>query len=459
MQRLTLTSFLLTICVLCFGQTKTWDGGGSSNSFADGANWNPDGVPGPADDLVIPFGNDVELLSGTYTIRNFDLSGYNSTFTVHEGAQLNIASSTAIGLDASGSLSRVINRGTINISNTGNYGLLVYGVFENDTSGVLNITNTNNFGIITGTADTIYNHGQIHINSTSQHGIYNTGTVNNLSTGTITITNAGDYGFRNGPSDYLNNYGAITIDDCVDFSLENSGTLTNHPGGIITILNGHEIGLNNRSRLYNLEGGTITIEDAGDGYSEYGINNDNSDSLFNSGVIHISHPADEGIYNKGYIINEVTGSITIDTTGKNHPGTGIETTSGNTFINAGAITITGADEHGIMNAGTFSNLVSGEITINWPGSAGVLNSAADTFNTAGQLTIISALEYGVRNYGIFNSQSGVTTIQNAAIQGFRNEFDDILEVSGIIDIENSGVPGLLNLGTVTIQTGGHLDIR
>ncbi|MCA9285825.1 MAG: hypothetical protein KDA22_11450 [Phycisphaerales bacterium] len=33
--------------------TKTWDGGAATANWGDDANWNPDGVPGPADDVVI----------------------------------------------------------------------------------------------------------------------------------------------------------------------------------------------------------------------------------------------------------------------------------------------------------------------------------------------------------------------------------------------------------------------
>ena len=35
------------------GGVVTWDGGAGTSSWIDANNWNPNGVPGPADDVVI----------------------------------------------------------------------------------------------------------------------------------------------------------------------------------------------------------------------------------------------------------------------------------------------------------------------------------------------------------------------------------------------------------------------
>ncbi|MDX1407524.1 MAG: hypothetical protein R3330_05305, partial [Saprospiraceae bacterium] len=241
--RIMLFLFLLCLSSLVIGQTKTWDGGAGTTFFGDAANWDPDGIPGVSDELEIGFGNTVVVPPGTYTVRKIKLSGYDAVFTIQEGAQLTIANSSGTGFEASGSFSQVINRGELNISQSGFYGLQIYGVFTNDTAGVVTITNAGDYGIVTGTNDTLYNHGTMMIDAPGNHGIYNTGTVQNYGTGEIQINGSAAYGFRNGSNDYLHNYGNITISGAVNFSLENSGYATNYPGGHISISGGNEIGL------------------------------------------------------------------------------------------------------------------------------------------------------------------------------------------------------------------------
>jgi hypothetical protein len=57
------------------GQMKLWDGGAGTSSWHDAANWNPDGVPGRDDDVVIDVPERsivVELARGSVQIRSLD---------------------------------------------------------------------------------------------------------------------------------------------------------------------------------------------------------------------------------------------------------------------------------------------------------------------------------------------------------------------------------------------------
>jgi hypothetical protein len=44
--------------------TKTWDGGAGTNRWSDATNWNPDGVPGSTDDVIL----DNSSVAGSYTV-------------------------------------------------------------------------------------------------------------------------------------------------------------------------------------------------------------------------------------------------------------------------------------------------------------------------------------------------------------------------------------------------------
>ncbi|MDX1478889.1 MAG: hypothetical protein R3301_14345 [Saprospiraceae bacterium] len=440
-----------------FAQTKVWDGGAGTNAFGDAANWNPDGIPGVSDDLEIGFGNLVDLLAGNYTVRNIKISGYDAVFTIHEGATLTIANSTGTAFDAAGSSSQVINRGSLEITNSGFYGLLIYGVFTNDTTGVITITNAGDYGIVTGTNDTLYNHGNIIIDGSSNHSVYNTGTVTNYNTGTIQISNSASYGFRNGSNDFLNNYGNLVINGAVNFSLENSGIATNYSGGHISIIGGSEIGLNNRNKFWNQSGATIEILSPGDGFGDYGINNDLNDSVFNAGLIHVSQASDDGIYNNGYILNEASGVIVVDTSGVDHPGYGIYVRAGHPLTNAGSITINGASDHGLYNDATFSNLSGASMIILNVSGSGIFNGAADLLDNAGTLLVSSAEQYGLRNFGhVLNAANGTLTIQQSVLENLRNEFQDLIENYGTIHLHNAGTTGVWNTGAILLKTGGAI---
>jgi hypothetical protein len=77
--------------------TVTWDGGAGSFSWIDANNWNPDGVPGAADDVVIDVVGaiTVTIPSGTQTINSLDCA---ENLTISNGTLSVSAASSIDGL-------------------------------------------------------------------------------------------------------------------------------------------------------------------------------------------------------------------------------------------------------------------------------------------------------------------------------------------------------------------------
>lgn len=441
-----------------FSQNILWDGGAGNSDWSAPANWNPDGVPGATDQVEIPYGDTVEIFQGPQTIKYLKLQAFTQLI-IHEGTALQILNSTAAGLEGSGLASKVVNQGTLVIQDAGTDGLLIYGTFTNDSTGVIEILNPGNYGIVTGTNDTLINNGNISILGSGNHGIYNTGTVTNLDSGRIQVENSGSYGIRNGSNDFLNNHGTLTISGSVNFGLENSGYVTNHPDATIQVTKGSEIGLNNRNRLYNAPGGTILIVQTGDGFGDYGLNNDLSDTLINAGFLSITHAADDAIHNRGYFRNESTGIVEIDTSGQDHPGYAIYVGTGYTLVNAGSILIDGASDHGIYNLDSMNNLPGALLQVENMSKSGILNSTGGILRNGGSVNIGSCQEYGIRNYHqCINEANGSMTFQNCLSGAIRNEFSDLFDNLGEVTIHANGINQIMNQGMLLIRTGGTINV-
>lgn len=62
---------VLTWAAAAQAQTIVWDGGGDRSNWTNAANWNPERVPEPADDVLIPAGPGVVLVrSGAHTVHS-----------------------------------------------------------------------------------------------------------------------------------------------------------------------------------------------------------------------------------------------------------------------------------------------------------------------------------------------------------------------------------------------------
>ena len=53
-KKLIISLIALAVCTTpALSATKTWDGGGSGTSWSSANNWNPNGVPGSSDNVII----------------------------------------------------------------------------------------------------------------------------------------------------------------------------------------------------------------------------------------------------------------------------------------------------------------------------------------------------------------------------------------------------------------------
>lgn len=125
-------------------QTKFWDNGGGNGLWATAANWNPDGLPGAADDAANATGLGITLQSLTTTINSFATNGLltigssgnltiNTTLTFNPGGSLQMSGGTLAEADIS-------DPSLINFSTSSS------NIFSNVTllGTTLNVANSNN---------------------------------------------------------------------------------------------------------------------------------------------------------------------------------------------------------------------------------------------------------------------------------------------------------------------------
>lgn len=100
----------------------TWDGGAATNLWSDGANWNPDGVPGDADDVEIDGNYAVSVTSSdscnSVTIISADANNNSVYLIIESGARLGVGGDVVMD-DRDRSNNRaviqVLNGSTLNV--------------------------------------------------------------------------------------------------------------------------------------------------------------------------------------------------------------------------------------------------------------------------------------------------------------------------------------------------------
>ena len=258
--------FLVASSYTSFAATVTWVG--NNNNWNDPANWSSGTVPVAADDVIInkvtspkvppSIINTAVVRTGTTTVNigtRFGLGTVsggsftnNGILTINGG--IGVANITSLDL---GNGFPVINNGTINVTNWGNFSSS--GSFTNSSTGIINLAGSasNYSGFAIYSMSTFTNNGTINLSRFSfihNYGILNNnGSLNSVvpntpeeiifsNQGTIsgsgTFTNKGTYdsngnctmnsAFINAPSGLLGNSGAI---ECMFFNngLTNNGIM------------------------------------------------------------------------------------------------------------------------------------------------------------------------------------------------------------------------------------------
>ncbi|WP_159445199.1 beta strand repeat-containing protein [Filimonas lacunae] len=266
-----------------------------------------------------------------------------------------------------------------------------------------------------------------------------------------------------GASLTLTNTGALTINGASGQGLYNKGTVQNN--GTINIGNTTATGANgliNEATFNNNTGAHIHI----DRVSNSGIFNKGG-TFINTGAITIGSNATVGLYgivNAGAFNNNSGAQLVIDQA----TTAAISNPAGNTFTNAGAITIGGTaatGQYGISNTGTFNNNTGGALVIDRVSVTALLNAASTSVCSNAGTIIIGATAavgtYGISNNGTFTHTAGQVAIDRATTAALYNNTGSTFTNTANITIganAASGLYGIQNYASFNNNTGSQLNI-
>lgn len=368
---------------------KTWLG--LTSDWHTDSNWDPSGTPIASDAVNIPTtSNDPDITAGA-TAKSVVINA-SVTLIIQSAGTLFVEGSTDESVTNNGS---IINFGQLNVSNSGDVGILNIGTFSNELNAIVNVDNTQTWGIAS--PGNITNKGTINIglngsiggrglqNGHIEIGMLQSGTalINEVGA-TINIDNTGGDAIYNVTNYFLNNKGSIVIGNSMDTNVSisvggifNGGDIQNY--GLIEIDNVSSNGITNLSGVFNNEqNANIEITN-----SSTGILLNLSSTFINKSNITLREISIEGIavVNSSSFLNDVGGLITID----DIQGRGIAIWVDALFTNNGIINIGNNDPiggHGLRNQSGFVNEEGGIVTISQTASEGIYNiSTSNTTNT------------------------------------------------------------------------------
>ena len=402
-----------------------------------------------------------------------------ATFDNQPSGQLTIDRSTFIGLNQAGTFT---NQGRITIganAPVGERGLSNGATFENKgCTALLNIAADARIANVS----TIINSGTIIENASGNSNISsNTGLVQNLNGGTFTIgtdtgvltTTAGaiwkgctstdwatatnwstgavptasdDVVIPSGPANQptLSTAGAVAK----SVEVQSGATLTIAKTGVLTV-NGNKLisivlsyAFSNQGTVYN--SGLVTMGPAILG--SYGLYNTGTFTNQTGGKIEMDNAANAGLYHAG---GTFTNEGTIAIGAKGYAAT-LGFVNGASFTNkpGGQITIDNFFTHSFINFSEFINggsLTTGENSFNLPGEDGILNNGTLTNQVGGEITI----EKGARD--LLVNTNKLTNEGRIAIRASAY-FYGIAAVNNQGTFENKGCSALLNVVSNTVIT-------
>ena len=479
---ITVLFFIINTQNIVYATTFTWTGTNSSD-WSDMGNWNPSGVPGSGDMVIInAAGGLVSTDNGSFTVAGLEINSggilkvtFNSTLTlagtcvINAGGILDASQGTLMlnsNLDVDGTLylaggptgttsggtiitgggdlvingtmvwggsiggtGEVQNNGTINVSTNG-----VSGVLETTltNSGTINITedmviNTDGHIINLSTID-IQNNSDINEQSSTEQGIFNQGTI--MKTGGVV-----------GPGPAI---GASLI----QVRLFNNGTVEAQSGQLILRRSGLHGGdfTSTAPGFINFDGNDTLVGGNTIGGSGTAIVDDGGSLFLQGNVNAVNLTMDQGeVYGPGDLT--VSGDFNFFRGRLGHH----TLTTGDFFANGTLQIGTGASGGPILftklvNAGTATQLStmlieSSSEFVN-DGTLDIQNDA----NLNGQLSSIQILNNG--------------TITKSGTGGFWSEFGSFFVNNGTLNVQAGEVRltrGAQNNGTINISSGAVLN--
>ena len=206
-------------------RTSVWDGGAATSDWNDAANWNPDGVPTPADHVCINVGTGVTVASATVqSIESQKPLTITASLTVTSTAQGSTLGATTLAASASlGGAGNTTLVGTLDWVEGGTVN--GPGTLTIATGGTLRMPNQTcvNHRFLTGP---LLNHGTINYADTCTISLlFSNGTIDNH--GAITISDN---------ASWANNGGTNSIHNETDGTITGNGTSTSSPGTLAIAL-------------------------------------------------------------------------------------------------------------------------------------------------------------------------------------------------------------------------------
>lgn len=167
MNRSWMISFVLcmiAIMPICQGQNKFFTGV-INDSWTDGGNWNPIGVPGISDDVEIGNLNTARLTGASPTIKSLKIIARGKLIVDDPNTILTVQGALAIGVHVLTRGSLEVLQGTLNIINPGSEGIYI----EDDQTSIINhgviaVQQPGTIGLFAKENIVIENHGVLFIN-------------------------------------------------------------------------------------------------------------------------------------------------------------------------------------------------------------------------------------------------------------------------------------------------------
>jgi hypothetical protein len=407
---------------------KTWDGGGATNNWSDGANWSGDTIPGSSDDVTFDSTSsknvtiDTSISVGSIAIA----SSYSGTITQSNSASIivNGCSGRPCLLQSGGTFNGSTNTITLNSAGFGGFRML--GGTFNGGSGDITIPNGPSFG-----ADFLLQGGTFKSTSgtltvAGHPSFNNAGTVFLHNNGTVTLTAVQNQFFSadsDHPSITFNNLNINSLPGVnYDFGLRmivegalalNDGTIgQSNNGSVIEARGAFSVSPNFDGGIGQVEFGpaaaprTIALV-AGLVYPNLRLNDPNvTVNTSGTGTLVMPHQLNiaQGTFNQGSV------DMTINSLGIS--GGPCLRMSGGTFNGSNKTIMMIADGFGavFMTGGNF-NGGSGDITATGPGANIAVNGGAFK-STSG--TLFAGKDFRIQNNSGFDHHGGTIVFDEGA---------------------------------------------
>ncbi|HMQ08373.1 MAG TPA: hypothetical protein PKC30_13815, partial [Saprospiraceae bacterium] len=363
--------FLIFVCFHFLYSQTTWTGAAMDSDWDNSGNWDM-GVPGAMDDVIIPSGSTVNIMSGTNAVAQ-KVTITESILSVHTGASLTVDGEMSIGIAFDITGSWIANYASIMVLNSSSRGINLSYESTFTNFGTMNINNSSTDGLHFanfGSGSSFINYGELNFVNNGGEAIElrNISTFRNTVDGRINISLDADEEaiqiFTSGA--HFINEGELLIHSAgkSGIDMEYGTSFTNEATGYILISNYGSIDRTINHAIEN-EGGIFinngSIEVIGGQYSNIGIELDFLGSFpgifINNGYLSIENIRGEGIDIRSICTFTNNLLINMGLRGSSEDHAVLLVRLGGNFLNAacGVLNMTSEDSISILMDGELTN--------------------------------------------------------------------------------------------------------